>query len=418
MTASPPLSRISEPRLAVLVLGMHRSGTSALTRLLGHLDLAMPRDGIDAHVDNAKGYWEPKAVVANSDRILRVARTSWFDPRPLLLDRIPPDLRDVHRANLHAAVSVSFGDAPRIAIKDPRICRMVPLIADALRDEERDVRAVLMLRPSAAIVQSLCRRDRFTPAYAYALWLRHMIDAERDTRAMPRTFVTYDGLLDDWRSAMARLADLVGRPDWSPDADTAHAIDDFLDPGLRHHVGAHRAALDPDLDRIVTDFEQALWALTEADDDDHRARIDAVARAWDEDRHRLDDILHDELRHCRFAESRLRAAHPEPEETTALEPLSREPVPAPSEAAPPPPPPPVSIPMPAPLAEQVETIRNSRLFDADWYRARYPDAAVDGIDPIVHYLTIGAERGYDPNPLFQTGYYAWQLSRRDAAEAL
>ncbi|MFD2498000.1 hypothetical protein ACFSTI_02805 [Rhizorhabdus histidinilytica] len=61
-------------------------------------------------------------------------------------------------------------------------------------------------------------------------------------------------------------------------------------------------------------------------------------------------------------------------------------------------------------------IRDSGLFDEAWYRATYPDAAASGLDPIEHYLTIGAPQGYDPNPLFDTGFYARQMARRIAAE--
>jgi hypothetical protein len=69
----------------------------------------------------------------------------------------------------------------------------------------------------------------------------------------------------------------------------------------------------------------------------------------------------------------------------------------------------------APAADpsgDADLIRNSGLFDADFYRARYPDAATSGLDPVDHYLRIGAAKGYDPSPLFDTGYYARQMARR------
>ena len=71
----------------------------------------------------------------------------------------------------------------------------------------------------------------------------------------------------------------------------------------------------------------------------------------------------------------------------------------------------------APLAEQIALVHGSGLFDTDWYRQRYPDATASGIDPVEHYLTIGAALGYDPSPLFQTGYYARQMARRLGSDA-
>jgi hypothetical protein len=70
-------------------------------------------------------------------------------------------------------------------------------------------------------------------------------------------------------------------------------------------------------------------------------------------------------------------------------------------------------PVPDPSGD-ADLIRNSGLFDAEFYRERYPDVATSGLDPVDHYLRIGAARGYDPSPLFDTGYYARQMARRIA----
>jgi hypothetical protein len=66
------------------------------------------------------------------------------------------------------------------------------------------------------------------------------------------------------------------------------------------------------------------------------------------------------------------------------------------------------------LAEDVALVRASGLFDEDWYLRRYPDVALAHVDPIVHYLTLGAAQGRDPSPLFQTEYYALQMLRTRA----
>ncbi|WP_238313542.1 rhamnosyltransferase WsaF family glycosyltransferase [Methylobacterium crusticola] len=48
------------------------------------------------------------------------------------------------------------------------------------------------------------------------------------------------------------------------------------------------------------------------------------------------------------------------------------------------------------------------LFDAPWYLGAYPEVAQSGMDPLAHYLTEGARRGYNPHPLFDTAYYLAQ----------
>jgi hypothetical protein len=387
----------------MLVLGMHRSGTSALTGLLGPLGCALPSDGIAAHPDNPKGYWEPRALVRASDRVFRTARTSWFDPRPLDLAAIPAAALHDHRLSFACALDESFGDAPRIAVKDPRLSRLVPLFVAAAETRGYATRAILMLRAPAEIARSVHARDRSTPAYAYALWLRYMIDAERDSRALPRAIVAYDRLLGDWRGALRPVVALI-HPDGFDLDGAAAAIEHQIDGGLRHHRESATPALEPHLAALMAEAEQAFDALLIADDAGARARIDAVASAFDGDPRLIDDIVHDELRHRRVRE--LGLSEPPPEKAVSP-PDPEQPVEMPL------PPEPVAAPVrpgERDLAREIEQVRASGLLDDDWYRARYPEVA-DG-DPIEHYLTVGAAKGYDPSPLFQTAYYARQMARR------
>ena len=375
-------------RIAVLVLGMHRSGTSALTWLLGQLGAALPNDAIAASGDNARGYWESQALVKADDQLLRVVRSSWFDPRPLDLSRLSQDGLRSRKNRIREAIENAWGDARLLAIKDPRQCRCVPVIADVLREMGIDARALLMLRSPAEIARSIASRDGTTPAYAHLLWLRHMIDAERATRGMTRAVVDYDGMLDDWRHTAARIAPLADRPNWVPSEAEAAAIDAFLDPALRHHRAAAAELEDP-LGAIVQAVDDGLRGLLERDDQAARARLDAAYALLDAAPWLEGDIVHDELRHRRMTPEVVAEAEPAP---PAVQPA----------------------PAPDPTGD-ADLIRNSGLFDVDFYCGRYPDVMESGLDPVDHYLQVGAAKGYDPSPLFDTGYYARQMARRMGA---
>ena len=370
-------------RAAILVLGMHRSGTSALTWLLGRLGAALPRDAIEASGDNARGYWESQALVKADDQLLRVVRSSWFDPRALDFSRLSADGLRSRKNRIREAIESAWGDAPLLAIKDPRQCRCVPVILDVLNEMRIEPRALLMLRSPAEIARSLASRDGTTPAYAHLLWLRHMIDAERATRGLMRAVVDYDAMLGDWRGTMTRIAPLAGREGWQADETETSAIEAFLDPGLRHHRDA-ASELEQPLTGIVRAVDEGLRGLIDADDANARERLDRAYALLDDKPWLEGDIVHDELRHRRMA----------PEISIEAEPAAAQPEPAPDPAG------------------EADLIRNSGLFDRDYYLARYPDVAESGLDPIDHYLQIGAAKGYDPNPLFDTGYYARQMARR------
>lgn len=54
---------------------------------------------------------------------------------------------------------------------------------------------------------------------------------------------------------------------------------------------------------------------------------------------------------------------------------------------------------------EVAVIEASELFDRAWYLAEYPDVAVSGMDPLVHYLSFGARLLRNPGPGFDTRRY-------------
>ena len=55
--------------------------------------------------------------------------------------------------------------------------------------------------------------------------------------------------------------------------------------------------------------------------------------------------------------------------------------------------------------QQLELLRHSHLFDADWYRTAYSDIAESGIDPAEHYLNHGGSERRDPGPCFDARWY-------------
>src|SRR6266550_9585725 len=65
----------------------------------------------------------------------------------------------------------------------------------------------------------------------------------------------------------------------------------------------------------------------------------------------------------------------------------------------------VTIETEAELGRNAERLRDSSFFDAKWYLQQNPDVAAAGLDPVLHYLMIGANEGRDPGPLFEAKMY-------------
>ncbi|MBX6374123.1 MAG: class I SAM-dependent methyltransferase [Acetobacteraceae bacterium] len=50
-------------------------------------------------------------------------------------------------------------------------------------------------------------------------------------------------------------------------------------------------------------------------------------------------------------------------------------------------------------------VASSPLFDAEWYRRRYPDVAASGVDPALHYVLHGGAEHRNPGPAFDARWY-------------
>ncbi|NKE47566.1 sulfotransferase family protein [Roseomonas frigidaquae] len=227
-------------RPAVLVLGMHRSGTSALTRVLSLHGLTLPARVMQPAPDNPRGFWESAAVAALDDRILAAAGSRYDDPRPLPPGLLPDAEREAFIAEALALLGTEFPGTDPFVLKDPRICRLLDVWRPALERFGAAPLALLPVRNPLEVVRSLEARQQMPKAQALLLWLSHVVAAEQGSRGLPRAVVHYDDLLRDWRGFLARLGVPVLR-------DTALETVAFLTPALRHH--------EADTDTLLRDAE-------------------------------------------------------------------------------------------------------------------------------------------------------------------
>ncbi len=229
------MDEVVRVRQAILVLGMHRSGTSALTRVMALCGAGLPATLMPPSPDNNEtGFWESQALVDLHDEVLAAMGSSWSDVRDLPQAWFESAAAAGFRARLAAVLAAEYGDATLFVVKDPRLCRLVKLWLSVLAAEGIVPRVVVPVRHPLEVAASLQRRDGLDPARAQALWRSHALATERDTRGLDRCFVTYDALLTDWRGTVRRIGAMVGA-DWTAQAD-ASAIEAFLSADLRHHA--------------------------------------------------------------------------------------------------------------------------------------------------------------------------------------
>lgn len=248
VNSSGPLESGNRP-VALFVLGPQRSGTSALTRVLSLCGGTLPAAMLGADANNPLGYWEPRAAISLNETILRRLGTNWYDPSLRSLDDDSPNAENKACVAKVAEYLYTLPAAPLVVIKEPRITTLSGLWFDAARMTGFDVAAVLAVRHPQEVISSIVKSWHVSPALASALWLKCNILAERNTRGVPRVFVDYANLLDDWRREMKRISTELPVELHPQDED---AIEEFLTPGLhrQRHCGP------------VTDLFGADWIST------------------------------------------------------------------------------------------------------------------------------------------------------------
>jgi hypothetical protein len=234
----------SRKRTCLVVLGMHRSGTSALARVLSIFGATLPRHTMPAGRGNETGYWEPEKLVDFHDEVLSELGSSWHDWNALDIFKLTAQRRAEIKARIAEIITAEYGEASLFVVKDPRICRFAPLFFEALTEVGITARSVLIFRHPLEVAQSLERRDGMPREEACLLWLRHVVDAEIATRGTSRAVLSYDGLLTNWKSELERISLDTGCIWPTPAEGVAEQVQRFLDPRQRHHVLSAEDILD------------------------------------------------------------------------------------------------------------------------------------------------------------------------------
>jgi hypothetical protein len=262
--------------LPTCILGMHRSGTSVVSRLVNLLgvDLGPESALLASTADNPKGYWEHGGIVRINDEILERFGGRWDDvpswPASWLRDSRLEKLRD--RARLLVA-----GDFPRHGRwgwKDPRTCLTLPFWHEVVGR----LQYVLAMRNPCAVIASLSRRDQMGHEQAESLWIHYVSVSLSHTAGKRRMFVFYDDLLRDLPRELQRLAAFLGVPAHAADPAVLAAVTDFVEASLCHHYASiEDIAADRRLSFVTKGLYLSLYSQASAPVD--RDRSDSAFHA-------------------------------------------------------------------------------------------------------------------------------------------
>ena len=258
-------------RKLIMVLGMHRSGTSALTRMLSLLGADPGKELLEAQEGvNERGFWEHRELVEINEALLSKLGTHWYDFRPLAAGWWEQKNLASLRTRASKFLRTAFASDDLAVIKDPRLCILLPFWEPLIRQAGWQPSAVIATRAPWEVAASLCRRDPLDESTANLLWLRYFHDAEILSRDLQRCVVDYQQMLSAWDVQAARIARQLDVK-WPADRDEVDSqIDDAIDPSLRHQTTRFKSS-DIQIASLASQVYHQLQDLTA-----HRDQLDAL----------------------------------------------------------------------------------------------------------------------------------------------
>ena len=251
---------------AILIAGMHRSGTSALAGALGKLGIPLGERLLEPGGDNPKGYWEHRDIVAVHERLLTALGSRWDDVRALPPDWLRSDPARQAATAIDGLVARDFAGTPLWAVKDPRLCRFLPLWLEVL--PRKNVRPVVLLmarKPSEVAASIEARNDWHSPI-GEMLWLRYMTEAEAASRGLPRSVVVYDDLVATPVSAVSIALKALGIAFSLSPTHAREVLAGFIDKADQHHVHGSTGKPSTEFAAIAQTIYTSLTSIAQGND--------------------------------------------------------------------------------------------------------------------------------------------------------
>src|SRR6266404_3535952 len=265
------ISGVVHRRPIVLVLGMHRSGTSLCSHLLSALGVDMadelPGPGkTSLEPDNPRGHWERWEIVEFHDRIFHLFNRDYFgrfhDFALPVAWWAEPRITQIRR-EIVAFLEKRMGDG-YFGFKDPRMVRLMPVWHQIFNDLKLAPKIVLCLRNPAQVARSLHARDGLDLEIGEHRWLTHMVDFFRYSGDFDICTVEYERWFTDPFGNFEQLKKFLDVPWQQSESDLGLVLSGIVDPALRHDGPDHREAGQP--------LVRSLYALARGDHPDGGAR--------------------------------------------------------------------------------------------------------------------------------------------------
>jgi O-antigen biosynthesis protein len=195
----------------ILVLGMHGSGTHAITRGLTTMGVTFENCLMASAPDvNDIGSFEVIDFVSLNDEMLRTCAREWYSLEPLHSADV--DLL-FNRGYLQKAIKLLRNKIAKydvFCLNDPCTVTLLPFWSRVFSMMGIDVHYVVAVRNPMGVSHLIKESDHFSAAFAYVLWIHHTLSCLAYLQNRPKIIVDYDQLTQSPQTELPRMAQWLG----------------------------------------------------------------------------------------------------------------------------------------------------------------------------------------------------------------
>lgn len=229
------LRLVKREQRVVVVLGMHRSGTSVITRALQALGVSLGDRLMPPAEENPKGFFEDLDINATNIALLQALGHDWHSLSPILSPELTAGVVSEFKLRALSILRERLALTDCFGFKDPRLARLLVFWQDVFAKLQIAADYVIVCRNPLSVARSLTKRNGFDVEKGYYLWFEHVLESLVRTENQNCIVVDYDLFLEDPAKQLRRIARALGLEFDPRSPMVAEFIAGFVEDSLRHN---------------------------------------------------------------------------------------------------------------------------------------------------------------------------------------
>lgn len=266
----------------IVVLGMHRSGTSVITRSLKVLGIDLGNNLMaKAESNNPKGFWEDLDINNLNIDLLRALGHDWHTTIPISTIELTSSTVESFKLRAATILRKKLEHTTIFGLKDPRICRLLPFWQSVFDHLKTNVKYIIASRNPMSIARSLNKRDGFDFEKSYYLWLDHITHSITNTSEKLRIVVDYDLLIESPEEQLQRISSFLELNFNLESKEFLEYKNDFLGASLRNtQFNKEDLLLESSAPKLAIDIYYSLYEIAKDEISLDNSKINLLIKAY------------------------------------------------------------------------------------------------------------------------------------------